>query len=430
MRAFALLAAFTACKATGTFACERDDQCRGAATAGRCESTGFCSFVDPSCPSGSRYDPYAGDGLANHCVGDLDGGIDGNRITGFPSHVDPGTYHPSAPPLSHVIAIDTTALTLDLGSGPAVPPAGITFVDDGAGHAVLSVGTWTVDQNVRVTGAKSLVVVAAGAVAIDEVIDGSADHEVAGPGAATAGNGADGAFDAISGFYDSGGGGGGFGTAGAAGGNSSMDGGGGTAGASYGSAETAFGGGSSGGIGGSSTMCPNGSAGHGGGGGGAIQVSSAASVVISSNGGIDVGGGGGRGGCNDAPSATNPATAGGGGGAGGEVFVEAPTVMVAGTLTANGGGGGGGALAGGNYGGDGSDGLRSAAAAVGGIIGGSGEGPGGNGAFATTAPGSGKLGSNAGGGGGSVGWIWLRSRGPASPGGVISPPPQLDPQFP
>ena len=67
--------------------------------------------------------------------------------------------------------------------GLAKPPSGIAFVDDGSGHAVLSVGAWTVDHDVAVTGDKSLVVVAAGMVTVDHVVDGAASHEVGGPGA-------------------------------------------------------------------------------------------------------------------------------------------------------------------------------------------------------------------------------------------------------
>jgi hypothetical protein len=40
------------------------------------------------------------------------------------------------------------------------------------------------------------------------------------------------------------------------------------------------------------------------------------------------------------------------------------------------------------------------------------------------------MGTNGGGGGGAVGWIWLRSHGAASVGGVISPSAQLDPNMP
>jgi hypothetical protein len=61
----ALLLGAAACHATGTFACDHDDQC---GAGGRCETTGYCSFADEACASGSRYDTYAGGELANRCV--------------------------------------------------------------------------------------------------------------------------------------------------------------------------------------------------------------------------------------------------------------------------------------------------------------------------------------------------------------------------
>ncbi len=63
--------ASAACRATGTFACATSEQCQG----GTCEPIGFCAFSDTSCPSGFRYDPYAGNGLSGHCVAsETDGG--------------------------------------------------------------------------------------------------------------------------------------------------------------------------------------------------------------------------------------------------------------------------------------------------------------------------------------------------------------------
>jgi hypothetical protein len=76
----AIVVACAACRATGTFACATTDQCQG----GRCEATGFCSFDDTACPSGYRYDPYAGGGFAGQCVplGAADAGIDGPKLDG------------------------------------------------------------------------------------------------------------------------------------------------------------------------------------------------------------------------------------------------------------------------------------------------------------------------------------------------------------
>lgn len=64
------------CKASGSFDCETSDQCTAGAAQGTCEPTHFCSFPDPGCPQGRRYDPSAGNGLGGQCVGDdVDAGM-------------------------------------------------------------------------------------------------------------------------------------------------------------------------------------------------------------------------------------------------------------------------------------------------------------------------------------------------------------------
>lgn|GEM_PF-4832002 len=71
----------TGCSAGATFDCSEAAQCRSGAVAGTCQPTGFCSFADPSCETGQRYDPTAGDSLAGACVttGDQDSDGDGVR---------------------------------------------------------------------------------------------------------------------------------------------------------------------------------------------------------------------------------------------------------------------------------------------------------------------------------------------------------------
>ena len=44
------------------------EQCRLGDTTGVCQISGYCSFADASCPSGSRYDASAGGDLASKCV--------------------------------------------------------------------------------------------------------------------------------------------------------------------------------------------------------------------------------------------------------------------------------------------------------------------------------------------------------------------------
>ena len=344
-----------------------------------------------------------------------------------PAHVDPGAYVPDAADLPPgITAIDTSALTIN---GQA-PPAGVRFAPD-PGHAdwaVLSIGGWTVDHDVRVTGTRALVIVAARRVDVGAVIDASADHGTPGPGASgvTPGTGGNGTS---SGDYDAGGGGAGFGGPGAQGGDSSGPAGppGGTV---YGALMSFFGGGTAGGTGGGGPACDGGDAtkGQPGAGGGAVQLSSAIEVQIEPMGGIDVGGGGGAGGCGSL------ASAGGGGGSGGMVFLEAPFVMVTGQLGANGGGGGGaGSGNGNNDGHPGDDGTLGMAQANGGDAGagnifGSNGGNGGKGATAAAGATRGQKDDNGGGSGGGVGRIWLRAHtAPViDPAAVISPSPMID----
>jgi hypothetical protein len=59
------------CKVTGTFTCDTSDQCRASTGQGVCEiETGFCTFADADCASGTRYADNAGMGLAGRCTGE------------------------------------------------------------------------------------------------------------------------------------------------------------------------------------------------------------------------------------------------------------------------------------------------------------------------------------------------------------------------
>lgn len=348
----------------------------------------------------------------------------------LPSHVPPGTVDPGAADLPlGITAIDTTSLTID-----GQPPPGVQFVPvpNHNEWAVMTIGGWTVDKGVKVTGTRALIVVAARKVDIAATIDGSADHLSSGPGASLGGKGGDGLAQSGGGAGDSGGGGGGFGSAGAQGGDGAGVGGG-TAGSTYGDTRTYFGGGSPGGAGGGAADCRANemTKGRGGGGGGAIQISSAVAVTVEDAGAINVGGGGGTGGCGSL------ASSGGGGGSGGTVFLEAPMVTVLGKLTANGGAGGGaGSGNGNNDGSDGANGTLSTTPATGGSAGGgflltpSNGGDGGNGAAGASGATRGQNQENGGGAGGGTGRVWLRTPATATPviggGAVMSPTPTID----
>jgi hypothetical protein len=61
-----------ACRSQGPFACIEHGQCVDGDRMGTCQPNGYCSFDDPTCPSGQRYGAHAGRGLAGTCVGDGD----------------------------------------------------------------------------------------------------------------------------------------------------------------------------------------------------------------------------------------------------------------------------------------------------------------------------------------------------------------------
>ncbi len=158
--------------------------------------------------------------------------------------------------------------------------------------------------------------------------------------------------------------------------------------------------------------------GIGGPGGGAIYLVSGSALLVS---GAIAAGGGGGGGAAKAES-TYGGGGGGGGGSGGYILLEAPEVLMSGTLVANGGGGGEGA---GDWAGglDGAPGIAANLAAAGGSGGASWGADGGSGSAATVLDGRGvteEVHGGGGGGGGAAGFVLV------SPGqslaGVVSPP--------
>jgi hypothetical protein len=218
------------------------------------------------------------------------------------------------------------------------------------------------------------------------------------------GGGAGGGAGASGGGGQAGGGGGGYGAVGGSGGTSTqmVDG-----GAIYGDATIAtLVGGSGGGAG--NAMSSNLSA-RGGGGGGALQ--------LVANGDIAVTGTINAGGCGGAAGAAGPG-GGGGGGAGGTLLLEAPTVVITGSMAVNGGGGGGGGV-------DGTAGATGALGPANALGGDSLQGHGGSGGAGDLPTGTNGQGNMqyCGGGGGGVGRIRLETRTGTIGGlGTVSPP--------
>jgi len=56
------------CLRNAAFPCSQDTDCARSGEQGVCETTGFCSFVDPVCEGGRRYGDLSGS-LSNQCVG-------------------------------------------------------------------------------------------------------------------------------------------------------------------------------------------------------------------------------------------------------------------------------------------------------------------------------------------------------------------------
>jgi hypothetical protein len=265
--------------------------------------------------------------------------------------------------------------------------------------------TLAADTHLVVDGSRPFAIVAAGAVTIAGSIEVQAGaRTVVQCGESAGKNGND------NGSGGGGGGGGGFQRPGQVGGTGGANGG--NGGATQTIPDVLIGG------------CPGGDGGGGpnGGpvgalGGGAIHVAAKTEIQILSNGGrINAGGRGGRGADSDSGGA-----GGSGGGSGGMIWLQAPTIQIAGALAANGGGGGEG-TSGSNDGQPGSRGGPSAIAASGGGGRDSNGGDGGDGdAGAVSTATAGEARNSGGGAGGGVGYI--RIVGTRGGGGIITPPP-------
>lgn len=326
------------------------------------------------------------------------------------------------PPGEHVI--DTDRGTID----DAPPPAGVT-TSVFSEMRVFAMGGLSVNGDVVVVGSLPLVLLVDGDASIVGSLDASAgchggifDPSCAGPGGGVGGRevaelaGGCGAgqpgFEDQFVLFESGGGGGGYGQSGANSGGSGVGAGAGGTPCGPSTIEPLLGG-SGGGAGGINETTAMRVGGRGGGGGGAIQVT--ASGTLSVVGDVAAEGAGGENGSR--MGMTAPYGGGGGGGAGGGVILEANLLSVTGSVTANGGGGGGNSLA--ASGGDGANGRRDRACALGGIAE-PGHSPGGRGGCAQQGPGTGGTGGDRGGGGGGFGRIRF-NRLTGSPGGVVSP---------
>jgi len=386
----------------GEFTCGPDKPCGGS---GICEP-GFnlCSFPDEAkCGSGGRsFGDLAGDKSGKCVSGEQpdDAGIDAPGQTCFGTGLL-NICLQTAPTGSLTSALLTT---INTDTSPKCAP-----VRSGGNYCVLAATTINLDEKLRATGTRPLVLIAIDSITTTAVIDvgshrgppeeagAGADPAACAPGTApttvttTSGGGAGGSFTGLGGS----GGGGAAGSGGA----------GGTPGA-VADPITELRGGCAGQAGEGPAKA---TAGHGGG-----AVFLIAGNKIDVQGGINAAGAGGAAG-------VTGAAGGGGGGAGGMIGFDAPMITVSGLILANGGGGG-----------EGSGQTTPGAAgadpnAINAATGGNGAtgngGDGGNGSPATTA-GAGGAGANgaSGGGGGGGGAGLIKAPATATLGTQVSPP--------
>jgi hypothetical protein len=85
MRALAVaVVALGACQPSlpAGYTCTRDPQCTRAGVGGFCETTGACSFPDPTCAGGRRYGDLGPPAYAGACVGASNGDMLGGDMSG------------------------------------------------------------------------------------------------------------------------------------------------------------------------------------------------------------------------------------------------------------------------------------------------------------------------------------------------------------
>jgi hypothetical protein len=411
LSAAVLAAALTGCSpfGGGNFTCETNANCRAG---GVCQPNGFCTFEDPTCTSGQRYEDHSGTN-SGVCVGDEPE----HPEAGIPDAPD-GTPQPvcfgaatglvkpcfaSAPTGDVRLA---TALNTDTSPMCMAPMSG------GDGFCVIAGASITVEASVGVSGSKPLVLVAVGTIDVSSRLDVASHHNPAAPFATTqigAGSAPSGGCNAGTAPGANGGGAGGS-LIGLGGTGGKSAGGTGTPGAAQ--TITALRGGCPGQDGQTGTF---GLAGHGG---GAVYLIANTAINISAP--LNASGEGGR------PGITGSAGAGGGG-SGGMIGLDSPVINNTSAVLANGASGGEGSGMG-NAGEPGAEPNTAAATppAAGGTTNGGdgGRGSTGGGGMANGGDGqNGGVGLNLGGGGGGGGGVGIIKVYRGTLTGEHSPPP-------
>jgi hypothetical protein len=119
VRVFALaVLMLTGCADASPFECVAAQDCAAGAMGGTCESSGYCSFPDPACPSGRRYGSHAPSDIADTCVPPE---VADDTAASDPTAVDDGlgTQDDEGDTTPITTAVDTTGQLEGSSSGAA-----------------------------------------------------------------------------------------------------------------------------------------------------------------------------------------------------------------------------------------------------------------------------------------------------------------------
>jgi hypothetical protein len=417
--ALASIALATGCNyGAGTFHCTDDNQC---GAAGRCEPGNLCSSPSPTCESGRAYSDLSGPRSGQCVEGSGPGPAIDSGIDAIPIDAIPIDAPPDVPP-DATACFGTDIVRICLANPPTQPLtiSDFTVVDtddtamcaaltSGGDYCVIAATTLTINNDLRATGARPLVLLATDSITTtsNNTID-VGSHRTRDAGTPEVGAGANPAVCAAITTPTNGGGGAGgsFAGAGGLGGNGNgAAAGGGVPGLAVAPITELRGG------------CPGqGGAGSnpgaGGQGGGAVFL--IAGVRIDVAGGINAAGESGTGGARSTSGA-------GGGGSGGMIGFDAPLIIVSSLILANGGGGGEGSSQNNTTGRVGNEPITIAAAAGGAGNTGTGGDGGAGSAGAAAGPGAMGLSNDGGGGGGGGGAGIIKAPATASLGSLVSP---------
>ncbi|HEX3473859.1 MAG TPA: hypothetical protein VHT91_02395, partial [Kofleriaceae bacterium] len=153
-----------------SFTCTGNASCGGGGT---CETNGFCSFQDSTCPSGRRFGDLGG---AGQCVDGLpppDAGPDAPPDARVCFGTAPFAFCFATPPAGSIdVSMPTTFDTVTGNmNGTQLHCATPTSGDEGNNYCVLAANTITISAPLRATGTKPLVLLAVDSISVPMSID-------------------------------------------------------------------------------------------------------------------------------------------------------------------------------------------------------------------------------------------------------------------